>query len=829
MNKKYLKAVITPLTITILLVAVCLSSISQVCAVEIPRDQIVWGSGYYPHPVTFRPYLIDSGEGWDTYIMYEPMFGTNVVTGELIKWLGQDISWLNSTCIKVTLRQGIKWSDGSPITSYDVRYTYLLLGAFTESPSWAYYMGGFRTRVGSMSNFEIVDNRTFNVHINPAYANSSVVWRQMTQSFVIMPEKVWTDVNATEVAANKTLQAFANDWLDSATPAKWKVASGMYLPYWHDDVRTIMKRNENWWGISVFGKEPAPPYLGYITYDTNPPAALALQAGELDWCGKYIPGIGDMMAANPNIHTYFSNPPYFPDKSALLLVPNHRKYPLNEPWLHKAITAVMDYDAFSTVCSGYLKKPNVLLLPADDAVARQLLNTTILEKYSIPYNVTYALALLNQYCIKVNGQWYTKEGPSADYLALYNETMADYPDALPNTPGVNIPLGPWTIIDISGWTDVNAIDVFAADAVSSLLGISLSTQFIDFGTYVSKMDANNYDFADYCMHWGIDGDLYQRYTQLFTGAYEGAWNHYGSYRNATLNTLLDLLDTAPSGSQAQQNIANKIEEIVGQDVPIIPLGGHPDWYIYYDKYWVGWPNALTNPFLPASPFGGSTQDANLHALLLGLKAQATLVYSNIVVSKANVVPRENTTISVNAKNTRGMAAVSTVELLVNGTIVNSKEVTFAINETKTVSFSVSEQNLGTYQAAIGGLTTSFIVTAAPVVPATISGNVTDAQTGKPISGATVTAGAYSTTTGTNGSYLLQVATGTYSLAVIMAGYVSNVTSVNAAVKGTTYTINIALAPVSTAIPTWVYGVIVVLVIIAVVALAYALVFKKKKK
>jgi hypothetical protein len=292
---------------------------------------------------------------------------------------------------------------------------------------------------------------------------------------------------------------------------------------------------------------------------------------------------------------------------------------------------------------------------------------------------------------------------------------------------------------------------------------------------------------------------------------------------------LDALDTAPSGSQARQNIANQIEEIVGQDLPIIPEAGHPDWYVYYDKYWVGWPNALTNPFLPASPFGGSTQDANLHALLLGLKAQATLVYSNIGISKANVVPGENTTISVKAKNTRGMAAVSTVELLVNGTIVNSKEVTFAINETKTVSFNVSRQQIGTYQTAIGGLTTSFRVTAAPVVPATIRGNVTDTETGKPISGATVSAGVYSTTTGTNGSYLLQVATGTYNVAVIKEGYVSNVTSVNAAAQGTTYTTNIALTPLPQVIPIWVYGVIVVFVIIAVVALAYALVFKKKKK
>ena len=220
---------------------------------EVPRDKTLWGSGYHPHPTSFIPCVMDWGQGWDTYIMYEPMFGTDVASGDLIYWLGESFEWIDSTTIEVVLRNEIHWNDGNAITSNDVKYSFYLYGAFTESP-WGgryWHMGGFRERVGEMANFEIIDNSTFRVHIDAAYEYSNVVYRTVTQSFVIMPKHVWIDgVNATY----GDIQEFANDWQDPSTPEAWKVASGMYLPMWHDDVTTIMQRNDDWWGNAVFGR-----------------------------------------------------------------------------------------------------------------------------------------------------------------------------------------------------------------------------------------------------------------------------------------------------------------------------------------------------------------------------------------------------------------------------------------------------------------------------------------------------------------------------------------------------------------------------------------------
>jgi ABC-type multidrug transport system permease subunit len=62
----------------------------------------------------------------------------------------------------------------------------------------------------------------------------------------------------------------------------------------------------------------------------------------------------------------------------------------------------------------------------------------------------------------------------------------------------------------------------------------------------------------------------------------------------------------------------------------------------------------------------------------------------------------------------------------------------------------------------------------------------------------------------------------------MDGYSPANATVNASTEGLTYTANMALSALpSGEIPLWIYGVIALFVIIAVVALAYAFVFKKK--
>jgi ABC-type transport system substrate-binding protein len=817
----------------------------------VPRSETLILSGYDGSPNALRPWNIAGSAGMAFYFMYEPLFGVNIAKGsapeDLVKIVGENITWLNSTTIEVKIRKEANWTDGTPITSEDVEYSYGVYGLFnfTEKPWIAQETLSLKERLQSWEN---VDNKTFRIHIKPEYPNSTVVWRHITLSYNILPKHVWTQIEAAYPNATRMLE-FTNDWQDPNMNASWKVASGMYLPTYHTDTIAIMTRNDNWWGKAVFGKLPAPKYIQHTRYSSNAVAALDLQSNEIDICGNFIPGMAAIMSAFPQIHTYDPNPPYYAETSIKLLVPNHHNYPIDASWLHWAMAESLDYSAISAVSSGYLKAPYPYpshLLPSDDAVAKALVKNTTELQYAIYNNLTAATEILNQYCIKVGNTWYTKDGPPLEWIQKYldpaaNLTIGDvthpasywnatYPaslnvtDKLSSEPGINLPLGPWTIMDQQGWSDVLAIDALACSQLKNL-GITMTQKVADWGTNDEDGHSFNYNFMHYVMHTST-GTMFDRYYQMFVGT-DHYWNHYGDYRNATLVDLLRQLDTTTG--TAQQAVADQILAIIGTDMPIIPFGGHPNWYQYNSLYWVGFSNKATNQILPAGPFGGTSTSALLQSVVLGLTSSTSIEYSDIAISKANLVPGETTKISAHVTNTVNYAVSITAQLLINGNIFDSLDLSFAANESKTVSFNVSETGLGTYLVNLGGLTTTFVVAETVVIPAFIKGNVTDANTGEPISGATVVASPYQTTTATNGSYSLEVATGNYTLTISKTGYSTVTTTVLASVEGTTYTKNVTLAPVlaGEVVPMWVYAVIAVLVIVIIIALVYAFVIKKK--
>jgi subtilase family serine protease/N-acetylneuraminic acid mutarotase len=81
---------------------------------------------------------------------------------------------------------------------------------------------------------------------------------------------------------------------------------------------------------------------------------------------------------------------------------------------------------------------------------------------------------------------------------------------------------------------------------------------------------------------------------------------------------------------------------------------------------------------------------------------------------------------------------------------------------------------------------------APVSYGTLSGTVTDAATGKPVAGATVTAGQFTGTTNSSGQYSFVAATGSYTVTAQAFGYVQQSASGVQVTSGHTSTQNFAL-------------------------------------
>ena len=92
---------------------------------------------------------------------------------------------------------------------------------------------------------------------------------------------------------------------------------------------------------------------------------------------------------------------------------------------------------------------------------------------------------------------------------------------------------------------------------------------------------------------------------------------------------------------------------------------------------------------------------------------AKFVLSNLEVNPAEVEPGEEVTVTIEVKNIGGREGSHTVNLLINNVLEETREVTFAPKAVKTVVFTVTGDEPGSYSVAVDGLSGSFTVAVAP--------------------------------------------------------------------------------------------------------------------
>ncbi len=89
--------------------------------------------------------------------------------------------------------------------------------------------------------------------------------------------------------------------------------------------------------------------------------------------------------------------------------------------------------------------------------------------------------------------------------------------------------------------------------------------------------------------------------------------------------------------------------------------------------------------------------------------EAIFEVSNLVINPIEVKAGKNTTISANVENAGNAAGEYNAELSVNGSVVDSQDVSLGIGNNTTVTFEHSEENPGTYNVTIGEQTGSYTV------------------------------------------------------------------------------------------------------------------------
>jgi peptide/nickel transport system substrate-binding protein len=540
----------TTSTATVTATATTTVTPTSTAVTQLPRDETLYVSGAAWGPAStwnpFQPGSLANTTGTLGFV-YETLFDYDPMTGEMTPWLAQSGTWTNATTYDVVLRSGLTWSDGQALTATDVAFTYEL--GHTNTALWFSKEWDYLTSVTAVDATHV--RFTFDDPLYQEFTND-------LYNIPIVPQHLWQNRSADEVNTG------ANE-----NP----VGSGAYLYLTNAEDRNVWVRNENWWGISVFGK-PAPKYIVDIRTSSNNVALGMVIMGELDLSNNFLPGVAEL-ANKGYVKTYFAGPPYMLSANTAVLFLNTTKKPMDDAAFRRALAFAIDVPSIVNVAYANLVKAAspTGLLPS----LSQFDDQTVLASLGYSFNTAKARQML----------------ADAGYKDINGDGFVEAPDGSTISLEVTCP---------SGWTDwMAAIDIIASSAQDA--GINIVSAYPDYGAWNTDLQGGTFDMT--LNNWAaMSNTPWTLYNLLFKHpilAQQQSGN-FGRYVNQEIFDLVDALAKVPTTDiQGMKDACSAIQEIMLTDMPMIPLWYNGLWAQFSDSTWTNWPTEdSTNPTLPTT-------------------------------------------------------------------------------------------------------------------------------------------------------------------------------------------------------------------------------------
>jgi len=490
-----------------------------------------WGPPSTWNP--FQPGSLANTTGTIGYL-YEFLFAFNPLTGDLTPWLAQSGDWADDTTYKLKLRDGLTWSDGESLTAADVKFTFELgkqYSALWFAPVWNYLTG-----VTADDDLNV----TFTFE-DPLYQE----WASYLWNIPIVPEHLWAGRSEEEI----TVGANENP-----------IGSGAYMYESHGEDRNVWVRNEDWWGIDVFGL-PAPKRIVDIRTSSNNVALGQVLKGELDLSNNFLPGVAELVNKG-YVQTYFGGPPYMLSANTAVLFLNTTKPPMDDPAFRRALAFAINVDDIVNVAYANLVKaasPTGLLPTLDEYVDQD-----VVARLGYTYDPAQVASILT-------AAGYTKGG----------DGFFQAPDGSLIELEVTCPFG---------WTDwMEAINVIATSAQSA--GINIKAVTPDYGAWNDALQGGTFDMT--LNNWAqMSNTPWQLYNLLFRHPIQDQMQsgNFGRYDDQEMFDLVDALARVPmSDPEGMKAATSAIQEKMLTEMPMIPLWYNGLWAQFSSAHWTNWP------------------------------------------------------------------------------------------------------------------------------------------------------------------------------------------------------------------------------------------------
>jgi peptide/nickel transport system substrate-binding protein len=370
------------------------SSASAAPVTQFPRAQTLYTSGtMYSPPATWNPFNVGNYATGAQGFIYEPLFLYDPIHNTYKPWLALASSGWNSanTVYTIHVRDGVKWSDGQPLTGADVAYSINLARTNANDP--------YTTNVSTVANAAASGNTvTVTFKGTPGYTDfQAYLWRAP-----VVSEHEWSKVPAGQVAT------FAD-----TSP----IGTGPMTLASYNANQVAYQVKPDYWGTSQLGLKFNFKYLIDMVNASNNVELGLLTGGQIDWSNNFLPGINQLMQGigGYGFQTYFKQAPYMLSANTAWLEPNTSRAPMNNVNFRKALAYAIDPSQIvSSVYTGLVQAANPTgLLPN----LNNYIDQSVVKQYGFSYNPTLA----KQYLAKsgYNGRNLTLEVPDGwtDWMA----------------------------------------------------------------------------------------------------------------------------------------------------------------------------------------------------------------------------------------------------------------------------------------------------------------------------------------------------------------------------------------------------------------------------
>ncbi len=283
-------------------------------------------------------YISGATDSWVTELIWDRLMRIGP-DGLPRPWAAESVNWNDDTTLDVTLREGMTWHDGQPVTSADVIFSF-------EAPSRGDLVPMYKPFVANIESMEALDELTVRFTLTEP---SAAFFTSSLAKLNLAPEHVWAPLLASIEGGGDNAESILEES---------RIGSGPFrFARWNFQEEVVLEANADHWAAPNIDR-------WIIRIVTNVEAGLGmLRRGEINFMSDYTgdPEVLLNVAVEDGDLSVIDSI----DIGFQYLAFNHRRAPFDDPFLRRALSLAIDRNLMvAAAWNGFAVAANSHVSPA---------------------------------------------------------------------------------------------------------------------------------------------------------------------------------------------------------------------------------------------------------------------------------------------------------------------------------------------------------------------------------------------------------------------------------------------------------------------------------